>query len=426
MPIERARCAHEDEHGQDEQEDATEHAEEPERPEQLGEAPAPRVRVGEQQLLRPAGPARGARSWRYAGERKPPRSRRASKRRLPLVIASTDTGCVRPATPRASRRIDCDRAGRHEEIQRETSEGLGHRSEPGHPETGHHAVDRERSRDAVGLDGHAVTGRDIGPIGEVGADHGVVARRRGAADTGRGRVAAEARRLARSRLRAPAPARPWSRSLARQPSSRGSATARFRPRGRPSIGRPPPRRWDPTRLPFVSTSSSTGPSCVTADRRTDARSESPTTPALVTTAVAITTPERTNNVWPRRFTAVRKARERDRGVATTRYTNGNEHAIDNGHEHPGGHRLRRPAPTRPDRRGTRSADRHGLRARRRASRESGSCRLVELVEEIEHLRRRRGVEVAGGLVGPHDPRALHERARAIATRCCSPPDSSSG
>ena len=49
----------------------------------------------------------------------------------------------------------------------------------------------------------------------------------------------------------------------------------------------------PRSIPNPRISSSTGPSCVTADRRTDARSDSPRTLALVTIAVASTAPETT-------------------------------------------------------------------------------------------------------------------------------------
>src|SRR6516225_3044970 len=55
-------------------------------------------------------------------------------------------------------------------------------------------------------------------------------------------------------------------------------------------------------------------------------------------------------------------------------------------------------------------------------------RLAELAhaatEQVQDLRAGAGIEVAGGLVGEDDFRPA--RARAMATRCCCPPDSSAG
>ena len=179
------------------------------------------------------------------------------------------------------------------------------------------------------------------------------------------------------------------------------------PIGRP---RPAPRRADA--VPFVSTSSSTGPSCVTADRRTDARSESPTRPALVITAVAITTPDDDQHRLAAPLHGVAEGEGTQVGLR--------DHEV---------HERQRARDRRPRRAPTRSSaqttcsdtirpSRNSIRrSARSASATSWVTRIkvvpavVELVEEVEHLRRRGGVEVAGRLVGPHDARALHERAR---------------
>ena len=51
--------------------------------------------------------------------------------------------------------------------------------------------------------------------------------------------------------------------------------------------------------------------------------------------------------------------------------------------------------------------------------------LDQLEQLAEHERRRLRIEVAGRLVGQQEPGALAS-ARAIAVRCCSPPDSCAG
>ena len=120
------------------------------------------------------------------------------------------------------------------------------------------------------------------------------------------------------------------------------------------------------------------------------------------------------------------ASERRSGFATTRYDERQRAHDRHRDEHPGGHRLRRSARTRCDRRGTRCADRHVRRARRRASRGSGSCRR-------RGARRGDRAPAPADLVSrlpvgssAHTMRGRFTNARAIATRCCSPPDSSSG
>jgi len=52
-------------------------------------------------------------------------------------------------------------------------------------------------------------------------------------------------------------------------------------------------------------------------------------------------------------------------------------------------------------------------------------RFVEAEEDVLHALGRFGIEIAGGLVGKEDP-GLVMKARAIATRCCSPPDNCEG
>ena len=50
---------------------------------------------------------------------------------------------------------------------------------------------------------------------------------------------------------------------------------------------------------------------------------------------------------------------------------------------------------------------------------------VDLAEQVHDLERQVRIEVAGRLVGQDDRGSLTS-ARAMATRCCSPPDSSIG
>ena len=69
-----------------------------------------------------------------------------------------------------------------------------------------------------------------------------------------------------------------------------------------------------------------------------------------------------------------------------------------------------------------------MRGNRRVVRHQDDCEsvlVVELTEEIENLLSRLRVEVAGRLVSDQKGTAVDER-RAIATRCCSPPESRAG
>ena len=52
--------------------------------------------------------------------------------------------------------------------------------------------------------------------------------------------------------------------------------------------------------------------------------------------------------------------------------------------------------------------------------------LVQVAQEIEHGERVGGIEIAGGLVSEQDRGNCSARARAMAMRCCSPPDISVG
>ena len=52
--------------------------------------------------------------------------------------------------------------------------------------------------------------------------------------------------------------------------------------------------------------------------------------------------------------------------------------------------------------------------------------LVKGTEEILDLGRGRGIEIAGRLIGGESACGSRIRERAMATRCCSPPDNSPG
>ena len=52
----------------------------------------------------------------------------------------------------------------------------------------------------------------------------------------------------------------------------------------------------------------------------------------------------------------------------------------------------------------------------------GHADLMEGDEDVQDARRRLGVQIGGGLVGNEEPGRL-TTARAMATRCCSPPES---
>ena len=52
--------------------------------------------------------------------------------------------------------------------------------------------------------------------------------------------------------------------------------------------------------------------------------------------------------------------------------------------------------------------------------------FVRLAQHVEHDVGILGIQVPGRFVGEHDGRFVDQCARASATRCCSPPDSSDG
>ena len=57
--------------------------------------------------------------------------------------------------------------------------------------------------------------------------------------------------------------------------------------------------------------------------------------------------------------------------------------------------------------------------------DDGFAMLRQIRQRLKHLLRRARIQIACWLVS-HDKRGIVDQARAMATRCCSPPESSAG